>query len=74
MNQDLENASSWQRKGKKYKAKYFSALGQLFGDINYDKECRKSSEEERGIFSSDGGARADIVLSLVDQKRNKTHL
>lgn len=31
---------AWSRKSKKYKDKYFKALGQLFGDTN-DKDCHK---------------------------------
>lgn len=31
---------AWQRKGKKYKTKYFAALKQLFGEIENDKDCQ----------------------------------
>lgn len=44
---ELEAQYAWTRKGKKYKAKYFAALGQLFGDSSHDKECQPATHTER---------------------------
>lgn len=40
---DLEKNYAFQRKGKKYKTKYFSALKQLFGAIQNDKENQEQN-------------------------------
>ncbi len=46
---ELEAQYAWQRKGKKYKTKYFSALGQLWGNgsIGDAKEGEPASHTER---------------------------
>ncbi|MFI5405447.1 MAG: hypothetical protein ACHQ1D_02920 [Nitrososphaerales archaeon] len=58
---DIEEKYAWSKKGKKYKTKYFAALGQLFGD-RHDKECQ---------VSSDGRSRTDQISYLDDQSGNK---
>jgi hypothetical protein len=40
----LEKDYAFQKKGKRYKTKYFGALKQLFGEIEHDKDCQVSGE------------------------------
>jgi hypothetical protein len=60
---ELEAQYAWQRKGKKYKTKYFAALGQLFGDESHDKECQVETNSHRG-------SRTDQAGYLDDKARN----
>lgn len=56
---DITQQYLWTKKGKTYKTKYFSVLGQLLGDNNHDKECQGKVYSERG--------------SGTDQARNMAH-
>jgi len=38
-----EKDQEWQRRGKKYKTKYFTALKDLFGETKNDKDCQIQS-------------------------------
>ena len=60
---EIEAQYAWQRKGKKYKTKYFAALGQLFGDNSHDKECQAASHTKRGSGT-------DQTRHLVDEAGN----
>lgn len=40
----LERDYAFQRKGKKYKTRYFDSLRQLFGEIEHDKDCQVSEK------------------------------
>lgn len=42
---DVEKQYQWQKKGKKFKKKYFEALGQLFGECQDDKEKQQYFEK-----------------------------
>lgn len=44
---NIEKQYEWSRKGKKYKTKYFEALGQLFG--NPIKDNPEAIEERKEI-------------------------
>lgn len=35
-----EKDTDWQRKGKKYKTKYFIALKDLFNEVTHDTDCQ----------------------------------
>jgi len=55
----LEKDYQWQKKGKKYKTKYFSALGELFGREPHDKDCQRDL--------ANGTARTDSVCDMVKE-------
>lgn len=38
-------ANEWTRRGKKYKAKTFAALKQLYGKSTYDTDCQFDKKE-----------------------------
>lgn len=61
MSQDLQGSYAWQKKGKKYKTKYFAALGQLMGEMDHDKGCQE-------LPSAEGRDRADDVGCVVATK------
>lgn len=45
---ELDERYAWQRKGKKYRTKYFTALGQLFGDgikANSEAKVKRSGKD-----------------------------
>lgn len=44
---NVQKQYEWSRKGKTYKTKYFSALSQLFGAIEHDKDCQNRGIEEK---------------------------
>jgi hypothetical protein len=52
MKQSLKEAEAdyqFQKKGKKFKTKYFSALKQLFGEANNDTDCQTEQHREGEI-------------------------
>jgi hypothetical protein len=53
------------RKGKKYKTKYFDALGQLFGELEHDKDCQ--SED-----CTNGVPGTGQIRRLAEENGNKT--
>jgi len=58
---DVEKKMPFERRGKRYRTKYFEALGELMGAIN-DTECQGNA---------DGGRRADSVGDVVGQNGDK---
>jgi hypothetical protein len=63
---ELEAQYAWQRKGKKYKTKYFAALGQLFGDKCHDKDCQAEA-----LCHSQRGSGTDSVGDMATEARHK---
>ena len=44
----LEKDYAWQRKGKKFKTKYFEALKSLYGGTSHDKDCQHEESTANG--------------------------
>ena len=56
----FENENQWSRKSKVYKAKTFSALKELYGSAQNDKESQSIEPANRK-------ARTDSVCSVVEK-------
>lgn len=50
---EVEKQYEWQRKGKKYKTKYFGALKELYGRAAHDKECQVEGSFTNGKTGTD---------------------
>lgn len=51
----------WQRKGKKFRTKYFAALKDLYGSIEHDKDCQIKDSES---CDTNGRTRPDQISRL----------
>lgn len=63
---EIEARYAWSRKGKKYKTKYFEALGQLFGDKRHDKDCQAEA-----LCPSQGRSGTDFLSDVVTEARHQ---
>lgn len=54
---EIDPRYGWAKKGKRYKARYLSSLGQLFGEGKDDKECQLRE-------NTDGRSGTDQVRDL----------
>jgi hypothetical protein len=59
---DIEEKYAFSRKGKKYRTKYFAALGQLFGE-SHDKDCQAEESINRR-------SRTDQISHMDDNARD----
>jgi hypothetical protein len=50
----VQKQYEWSRKGKKYKTRYFSALRDLFGAINDDRDCKTETKTEKTVQGTSG--------------------
>lgn len=60
---DVEKQYEWSKKGKKYKTKYFDALGQLFGEI-------KNGTESQSQRDTQGRNGTNHASSVAGKKRH----
>lgn len=65
---ELEKQYAWVKKGKKYKTKYFAALGQLFGSVKDDEKSKEQGGVERSSNRGDGSDQiGDMVAEIGHQ-------
>lgn len=60
---ELKKQYEWSKKGKRYRTKYLDTLGQLFGELENDKERQSESTTVRG-------SRADSFGDVVNKTGN----
>lgn len=62
VDKQLDKDLAWQKRGKKYKTKYFDGLKKLFGEIDDDKDCHDGS-----IQAPYRGSRTGSIGSLDEE-------
>jgi len=58
------SGNRWERRGKKYKAAVMSALKQLYGNQNNDKDCQS---EESNASDTSRRLRTDSICSVATE-------
>lgn len=61
-------SNEWTRRGKKYKAQTMSALKQLYGNMNDDKDCQSETSDANGSPRTDSICGMDKETGILGER------